>query len=32
VLRPDQPPATRPAPQGNLLDLVTHRASGEGRL
>lgn len=32
VLRPDEPPATRPAPQGSLLDLVTHRASGEGRL
>ncbi|MEV6861930.1 hypothetical protein AB0M44_13135 [Streptosporangium subroseum] len=31
VLRPDEPPATRPAPQGNLLDLVTHRVSGEGR-
>jgi hypothetical protein len=32
VLRPDEPPTTRPTPQGKLLDLVTHRASGEGRL
>jgi hypothetical protein len=32
VLRPDEPWATRPAPRGSLLDLVTPRTGGEGRL
>jgi hypothetical protein len=32
VLRPDEPPTTRPTPTGRLLDLATQRAGGEGRL
>ncbi|WP_405147571.1 hypothetical protein OG589_08115 [Sphaerisporangium sp. NBC_01403] len=32
VLRPDEPPTTRPTPTGRLADLAAQRAGGEGRL
>ncbi|WP_248960127.1 hypothetical protein [Sphaerisporangium perillae] len=32
VLRPDEPPTTRPTPAGRILDLAAQRAGGEGRL
>src|SRR4051794_19248961 len=32
VLRADVPPSTHPTPAGKVLDLVTRRSRGEGRL
>ncbi|TDD21574.1 hypothetical protein E1287_40485 [Actinomadura sp. KC06] len=32
VLRPDSPPTTRPTTRGKIVEFVTRRASGEGRL
>jgi hypothetical protein len=32
VLRADAPPSTHPTPAGKVLDLVTRRSGGEGRL
>jgi hypothetical protein len=32
VVRADEPSTTRPTPMGRVLDLVTRRAAGEGRL
>ncbi|MCO5997830.1 SRPBCC family protein [Actinoallomurus rhizosphaericola] len=32
VLRADTPPSTHPTPAGKVLDLVTRRSGGEGRL
>ena len=32
VVRADEPATTRPTPLGRVLDLVTRRAAGEGRL
>jgi hypothetical protein len=32
ILRSDAPPSTHPTPAGKILDLVTRRSGGEGRL